>query len=412
MANNLSDWRQMTLDEICSGNLQTGPFGSQLKAEQYCDEGIPVYMPKDLLSNRAVKASAAKITPEIAETLKKHRLIEGDILFSRRGDIARYALIDREASGGICGTGCLRARPDCTYDSLFLSYALQQDTVKDWLTDNAVGQTMLNLNTTILSALPLDIPPKAEQTKIAQILSTWDKAITTTERLLANSQQQKQALMQQLLTGQKRFAGFSSTWDTRKISEISTRIQRKSDGEEHPILTISSLSGFVTQEEKYSRYMAGESVNNYIQLNQGEFAYNKGNSKTYQYGCIFKLDTFATGLVPHVYVCFKLNQGFDAGYYAQLFAADYLKDQLAGLVNTGVRNNGLLNIKPSAFLETTVPVPPLAEQQKIAQVLSTADAEIANLQAQLAALKLEKKALMQQLLTGQRRVKPDADTAA
>lgn len=292
-------------------------------------------------------------------------------------------------------------------DPHFLFWLYNSSEVRKQIAEQASGTKVKHTSPGKLIAISVLIPPVAEQKKIAKILSTWDKAIATTERLLANSQQQKQALMQQLLTGQKRFAGFSDVWETRKLREISTRVQRKTDGEEHPILTISSLSGFVTQEDKYSRYMAGESVNNYILLKEGEFAYNKGNSKTFQYGCIFKLSTFATGLVPHVYVCFRLHQGFDQGYYAQLFAADYLKDQLAGLVNTGVRNNGLLNIKPSAFLDTTVPVPPLAEQQKIAQVLSTTDAEIANLQAQLDKLKLEKKALMQQLLTGKRRVRLD-----
>ena len=83
------------------------------------------------------------------------------------------------------------------------------------------------------------------------------------------------------------------------IRELSKRVTRKSDGKPHPILTISSTSGFVRQDSKYRRYMAGESVNNYILLYNGEFAYNKGNSKTYELGCIFPLSNFETGLVPH-----------------------------------------------------------------------------------------------------------------
>ncbi|WP_422409583.1 MULTISPECIES: restriction endonuclease subunit S [unclassified Endozoicomonas] len=249
------------------------------------------------------------------------------------------------------------------------------------------------------------LPPLSEQRKIAKILSTWDKAIAITEKLIETNKQQKKALMQQLLTGKKRLAGFEQGWRYQPIKDISTRIQRKSDGQEHPVLTISSLAGFVTQAEKYSRYMAGKSVKNYILLKGGEFAYNKGNSKTYQFGCVFDLETFDSGLVPHVYVCFKLKEGLSHRYFKYLFEADYLKPQLAGLVNTGVRNNGLLNIKPAEFLNTVVPVPSYQEQVRIADVLHASSLELKKLEAKLKLLKEEKKALMQQLLTGNRRVK-------
>lgn len=259
-------------------------------------------------------------------------------------------------------------------------------------------------------------PPVAEQKKIAEILSTWDKAISVTEKLLANSQQQKKALMQQLLTGKKRLLDengvrFSTEWEFKRISEIATRVQRKNDAAEHLILTISSLSGFVRQDERYSRYMAGESVKNYILLKKGEFAYNKGNSKTYEFGCIFDLEAYEAGLVPHVYVCFRLKNGLSHRYFKYLFEADYLKPQLGALVNTGVRNNGLLNIKPTEFMQTKVPVPCFEEQESIADMLYNSSRTIRVLQDKLACLKDEKKALMQQLLTGKRRVKVEAEEA-
>lgn len=253
----------------------------------------------------------------------------------------------------------------------FYYYFMHRD-IFSFLSRQGAGR--FKLNKASLEKIPVLIPPIQEQTKIAQILSTWDKAITATEQLLANSQQQKKALMQQLLTGKKRLLDkngvrFSGELKFQTISQISKRIQRKTDGQEHPILTISSLSGFVRQDQRYSRYMAGESVKNYILLREGEFAYNKGNSKTFEFGCIFDLENFKTGLVPHVYVCFKLNSGLSHRYFKYLFEADYLKPQLGALVNTGVRNNGLLNIKPSEFMATKVPVPCFNEQEHIADVL-------------------------------------------
>lgn len=261
-----------------------------------------------------------------------------------------------------------------------------------------------------IKEFPFLLPPLFEQKKIAKVLSTWDKAIGTTEKLLANSLYQKKALMQKLLTGKKRLLDengvkFKNEWKLQKINQISTRTQRKSNGDEHPILTISSLSGFVRQDERYSRYMAGESVKKYILLQKGEFAYNKGNSKTYEFGCVFDLENYETGLVPHVYVCFKLKPQLSHRYFKYLFEADYLKPQLGALVNTGVRNNGLLNIKPSEFMETKVPVPCFEEQERIADLLHVSSEQIKLLQKNLETLKQQKKGLMQQLLTGKRRVK-------
>jgi type I restriction enzyme S subunit len=276
----------------------------------------------------------------------------------------------------------------------------------------ANGSALQEVSIATLRNAPVLLPPLPEQQRIAEILSTWDRASETVEALIANARAQKKALMQSLLTGKTRLPGFSGAWGQERIGDISTRITRRNDGTPLPVLTISSTSGFVRQDEKYSRFMAGKSVENYIVLRKGEFAYNKGNSRTYEFGCVFDLDEFECGLVPHVYVCFKLKDGYSHRFYKALFEADYLAPQLGRLVNTGVRNNGLLNITPAQFLGTSVPVPPVHEQDAIAGIMEAASAKVLTLQDQLAALRQEKTALMQQLLTGKRRVKVDQREAA
>ncbi|EFB9285575.1 restriction endonuclease subunit S [Escherichia coli] len=347
---------------------------------------------------------------------KKSHLKTGDVLIVRTGYPGTACVVTPEFEGSNA-IDIVIARPDmdkiipeylCAYTNSHIG--------KSQVLDLQGGMAQKHLNVGAYQVLKINLPPLREQKKIAQILSTWDKAISVTEKLLTNSQQQKKALMQQLLTGKKRLLDengvrFSTEWEFKRISEIATRVQRKNDAAEHPILTISSLSGFVRQDERYSRYMAGESVKNYILLKKGEFAYNKGNSKTYEFGCIFDLEAYEAGLVPHVYVCFRLKNGLSHRYFKYLFEADYLKPQLGALVNTGVRNNGLLNIKPTEFMQTKVPVPCFEEQESIADMLYNSSRTIRVLQDKLACLKDEKKALMQQLLTGKRRVKVDEAVA-
>lgn len=289
-------------------------------------------------------------------------------------------------------------------DFYFQFLSSQYENIRDFGHSGGIS----HLNAGLLKQIAVPVAPINEQRRVSHILSTWDQAIATMERLVVNSQRQVEALLQQLLI--KPVA--RGDWTMVPISEISERIQRRADeDEELPVLMISSGTGFVRQDEKYSRFMAGKSVENYIALNRGEFAYNKGNSKLYEFGCVFPLRGYERGLVPHVYVCFKLSPCLNAAFYEHLFRADYLHDQLGALVNTGVRNNGLLNIRPADFLACQVPMPPLEDQNRIAELLNTASTWVEQHERDLGFLKQEKTALMSQLITGKRRVRvPEAGT--
>ena len=408
-------WEKNSLDSLFEFKN-----GLNTEKEQY-GNGYKFVNVMDVFRNDILTES--KIIGRVQVTdkqLEGYQLKYGDVLFNRTSetfDEIAIAAIYLDNAIATFGGFVIRARPKGNQiDPAYSVFLFQSKSYRSQDVKLGQGAIRANIGQKDLARVCILVPPLAEQKKIAQILSTWDKAISVTEKLLTNSLQQKQALMQQLLTGKKRLLDengvrFSTEWEFKRISEIATRVQRKNDAAEHPILTISSLSGFVRQDERYSRYMAGESVKNYILLKKGEFAYNKGNSKTYEFGCIFDLEAYEAGLVPHVYVCFRLKNGLSHRYFKYLFEADYLKPQLGALVNTGVRNNGLLNIKPTEFMQTKVPVPCFEEQESIADMLYNSSRTIRVLQDKLACLKDEKKALMQQLLTGKRRVKVDEAVA-
>lgn len=296
----------------------------------------------------------------------------------------------------------------CGNDPKYVWYFLQSLRLERF--DEATSIPTLNRNN--VHRRKTVFPPLAEQQKIVEVLSTWDQAIEKTVELIANSRTHKNAISRNLLTGKTRLSGFSGEWSTKRIIEISDRVSRRNDGEPHPILTISSHSGFVRQDEKYSRFMAGKSLENYILLQRGEFAYNKGNSKTYEFGCVFALEQYERALVPHVYVCFALKGEQCANFYRALFETDYLRPQLGRVVNTGVRNNGLLNITPDQFFRCEVPVPSLMEQEAIAAIVTDAGKVLHVLGRRLEALRSERSALMQRLLTGKHVLKGQGEAAA
>lgn len=171
------NWEKVKLGDI-SANIQTGPFGSQLHQYDYSETGTPVVMPKDLIDGKISEQSIARVSQDHVQRLNRHIIQTGDILYSRRGDVGRCAFATEHEKGWLCGTGCLRVTTDVTIaDSKFVFYQLQQPEVVGWVEKHAVGATMLNLNTTILSNIPLLLPPIETQRQIADILSAYDDLI-------------------------------------------------------------------------------------------------------------------------------------------------------------------------------------------------------------------------------------------
>lgn len=175
-------WESKTLGEI-SLSIQTGPFGSQLHQSDYSDDGTPVVMPKDLMNGTISEESIARVSKEHVERLEKHKIQEGDILYSRRGDVGRCAFTSEREKGWLCGTGCLKVRIDKEKaEPKFVFFQLQKAETIGWVVNHAVGSTMLNLNTSILNALPVDVPEIEIQRKIVSILAAYDELIENNQK--------------------------------------------------------------------------------------------------------------------------------------------------------------------------------------------------------------------------------------
>lgn len=184
----MAEWLKTTLGAICEssgGGIQTGPFGSQLHAHDYVQNGTPSVMPQNIGDNRIDAIGIARVSKGDIMRLSRYILHEGDIVYSRRGDVERRALVRAENHGWLCGTGCLRVRISDTskFDSRFISYALGLSTSRAWIKRHAVGATMLNLNTSILSAVPLTVPSISKQRAIAEVLGALDDKIAANHHL-------------------------------------------------------------------------------------------------------------------------------------------------------------------------------------------------------------------------------------
>jgi type I restriction enzyme S subunit len=163
-------WKAKRIRDLAD-SLQTGPFGTQLHAGEYVSGGIPVINPANLRDGKLEPDLNCSIDDAAVARLNHHRLLVGDILFARRGELGRCGLVMHEEAGWVCGTGCLRLRPRFDLvEPRFLLHFLSTSGVRDWLQLQSVGSTMDNLNTSIIGRIPVALPSPEEQRAIADLL--------------------------------------------------------------------------------------------------------------------------------------------------------------------------------------------------------------------------------------------------
>ena len=411
-------WKLDTIEEISS--VSSGGTPSRTN-ESYWNGNIP-WVTTAEVQFKIIEDTAEKITEEgLANSSAKLFPVDTILIAmygqgKTRGQVAKLGI--EASTNQACAAIILKAGYHVDYYYQFL--ISQYDNIREMA--NSGGQE--NLSGGIVKSIKVPVPPLPEQKKIAQILSTWDRAISTTEQLLANSQQQKKALMQQLLTGKKRLLD---------NNRIKSRVSKT------PYATLPSDWGEISMEEVSSFITKGATPTTY------GFDWQDTGIPFLRSECVGEDGFKESGLA---FIC---DEAHEAMKRSKVFTGDLLititgnvgrvcklpehiceaniNQHIAKItlnpqqVNTDFIYHCLRDIKYRNYFEriTTgqaypqislvqvrdvlIPLPSREEQQKIANVLSTADQQITTLQQKLAALKQEKRALMQQLLTGKRRVK-------
>lgn len=340
---------------------------------------------------------------------KKSHLKNGDVLIVRTGYPSTACVVTPEFEGSNA-IDIVIARPDV--DKILPEYLCaytNSHVGKSQVLNLQGGMAQKHLNVGAYQVLQIRLPPITEQKKIAQILSTWDKAISVTENLLANSQQQKKALMQQLLTGEKRLLDengvrFSGKWKWLRTAELFKTISQKNNSEDEELLAVTQDLGVIPRSMLERRVvMPDGSTKGYKLVVSGNFIISL---RSFQGGLEYSR---YRGLVSPAYTVLTPIKKIVDEFYMQYYKSYNFIGHLAVAV-IGIRDGKQISYEDFSFLK--LPYPEIEEQQKIATVLSAADDEIATLEKKLACLKDEKKALMQQLLTGKRRVKIDEAVAA
>ena len=267
---------------------------------------------------------------------------------------------------------------------------------------------------------PIPLPPLPEQRKIAEILSTWDRAIEQTEKLIAAKQRLKQGLMQQLLTGRLRFPQFGpgsspvrrtrfgpvpTDWHYVSIGDVAAEVSDRHGGDTSiPVLSCTKYDGLVDSLTYFGKRVFSEDTSGYKLVRRGQFAYATNHIEE---GSIGVLTDAEAGLVSPMYTVFRTDPyQVDVRFLYSLLKTELYRHIFEVSTSASVDRRG--SLRWNQFRTIRLALPALTEQRTIAACLGVAGQELDTMRRQLAALRQQKKGLMQKLLTGRVRVQAAA----
>ncbi len=352
-----------------------------------------------------INSTKEKITPEGAK--KSRKVSKGEVIVSNSMSYGQPYILNID---GYIHDGWFVIRNyEQHFEKNFLLQILGSELIQRQYKRLAAGGVVSNISSDLVYAVKVGLPPLPEQRKIAKILSTWDRGIATTEKLIDASKQQKKALMQQLLTCQKRLVNpetgkaFEGEWERHSMSDL-VFIDRKSLGKKTPddfefqYISLSDVAvGSISKELEVHKFASAPSRARRV-IQEGDILLStvrpnlKGFAKISEKHADCIASTGFSVLTP--------KKRVSGDYIHQYIFSSHVTGQIDSLVVGS--NYPAINSSDVAGLKVYCPT--YEEQQKIASVLTAADKEIEVLEAKLAHFKQEKKALMQQLLTGKRRV--------
>lgn len=405
------EWKKQAVED-CADLLT----GQAFRSEDYVEAGksaVRLLRGDNIIQGTLRWDDAKHWAAPYAEGLQRYEMREGDIVLAMDRPIVNAGLkcsvVRQQDLPSLLVQRVARLRAKKNFDQGYLAHVLQTHQFIEHLKGQKTETAVPHISPHDIRAFEFPCPlDPDEQRRIAQVLSTWDQAIATTKRLLANSQRRRRDLTVSLLSGSRRFPGMSDKWRYVDFDSVFERVARKNTSNNTNVLTISAEHGLISQRDYFNKSVASANLTGYTLLHRHDFAYNKSYSAGYPMGAIKPLLAYDAGVVSSLYLCFKLRGDVDADFdfFRHYFEAGFLNQEIEGIAQEGARNHGLLNVSVTDFFKLQVHIPSATEQRRIAEVLNVAKAEELRFEAQLQALRHEKAALMSQLLTGKRRVKP------
>jgi len=407
------NWELATVEQLC----KTVSVGIVVKPAQYYVNpggGVRAFRSANVREGAINDSGWVYLSHEGHLGNAKSILAVGDVLIVRSGYPGTACVVTDQFDGCNC-IDIIFARPDkAKVLPEYLCAFTNSEPGKKQIFGSQGGLAQKHLNVSEYKKLRLPLPPLAEQQRIIEVTSTWDRAIHTVEKLLQNGQAQKSALTQRLLWGNNRFVSFATSqdyqptkyglipkdWRFPAIRELAREVSfRNTERSDLPVLACSKYVGFVNSLEYFKKKVYSNDTSTYKVVPRGTFGFPANHIEE---GSIGYQNICDAGLVSPIYCLFKTNGPVSDGYLYRLFKTDHYRQIFSAATSSSVDRRG--SLRWTEFAKLHVPLPSLEEQQAISSAIDIAESYVVKLTNQLENLRLQRSALMQQLLTGKRRV--------
>jgi type I restriction enzyme S subunit len=388
------DWEVKKLGEL--GELKNGIN----KDKDQFGFGYPLINLNDVFEINTDHDKDFSLVNSNEKERRDYSLDKGDVLFVRSSvkatGVGLTCAILKDIKDAVYSGFIIRFRDNHYLDLGYKIHCFFEQGFRNRLLAKSTISANININQVALNSLQLPIPPLPEQQKIAEILSTWDEAITNCKNTINTLKARNKGLAQQLLTGKKRLSGFSDKWVELKTDKIFRNNTDKTHEGKLEILSATQERGVIPRsmnniDIKYD----ASSLGTYKKVEKGDYVISL---RSFQGGIEY---SEYEGIVSPAYTILKEIIPISKTFFKVYFKTETFISKLNTIIY-GIRDGKQISFKDFATLK--LPCPSVEEQTAISLVLETADQELKSYQAKLEILQLQKKGLMQQLLTGKIRV--------
>lgn len=395
-----NDWSKVQLKNI--GNTFTGISG---KNKDDFGFGKP-YIPYLNIFNNAIIKDDHFDYVNIKDNETQEKVKYGDIFFTTSSEtpeeVGMCSVYLGNSQELYLNSFCFgfRLTNDIDFSPIYLAELFRSNVGRRTIYKLAQGATRYNLSKTSLLKENIFVPPFKQQQKIAEILSTWDEAIFILKQTSETLRDRNKGLAQQLLTGKKRLKGFNDCWLTKRIKDFSLEISSKNkEDEDLIVLSCTKHRGLIPSLEYFGRKIYSDNLKTYKIVEKNVFAYATNHIEE---GSIGYQSKYEKALISPMYTVFKTDDDINDEFLFRVLKSNtYIQEYQKRMEGSIDRRGGL---RWQEFSKIKVSIPSYKEQTAIALALETADQELKTYETKLEALQLQKKGLMQQLLTGKIRV--------
>lgn len=370
--------------------------------EEFDDDAIPYVVGSCVRDNYFDLKNLRYVSESFHIMHPNSQLVEGDILTVQSGHLGATAVVDIRLSNANCHAVIISKPKKEHLYSNFIAYYFNSPYGRGRLSGIFVGSSIPHINTKDLKKFLIPLPPLPEQHKIAAILSAWDDALSILARLIDAKRQQKQALAEQLLTGKRRLKGFEGEWKEKTVADVASEFSKKGQNKSLTVLSCTKHNGLVRSLEYFGKQIFSQDISGYKLVKRNMLAYATNHIDE---GSIGLQNIEDEAVISPMYTVIETGSSITPEFLFALLKTETYLQLFIARMSASVDRRGSLRWKD--FSKIPLRLPPLPEQQAIASVLSTLDAELSALTRQQAAVQQQKRGLMDLLLTGRVRVKVD-----